>query len=114
MQNSADFPQFLSTSVSILTNDIFGSCSHIRQREASKTDDPNILLLSNCRVYLLARSINVMVASIVLTLPIVVLYWLAEMKFRLLALTAFTFLFSALLCGFTKSRNYEIFSATAA
>lgn len=79
-----------------------------------KTSDPNVRYMNASRMNSITRSINTILAVATLIVPVVVLYRVDTILKRLVAISAFTFVFSSLLAVFTQSRNYEIFSATAA
>ena len=84
------------------------------QDDAGKTKDDHLIIFTPSRVGRVSRCITTLLAVISLSGPISVLYTLDSMFLRLWALTLFTAAFSSILSLSTESRNYEIFSATAA
>jgi hypothetical protein len=79
-----------------------------------KSSDPNVRYTNASRMNSITRSTNTILAVATLIVPVVILYRMDTIVKRLVAISAFTFVFSSLLAAFTQSRNYEIFSATAA
>ena len=63
---------------------------------------------------MIVRTITALMAIAILTVPITVLYKVENMNMRLWVVGLFTGCFALILCVFTQSRNYEIFTATAA
>jgi hypothetical protein len=63
---------------------------------------------------LIARLLTTLIAIAILTSPIAVLYNISDMSTRLWVVGLFTGIFSSVLSIFTRSRKFEIFSATAA
>ncbi|KAF2492985.1 hypothetical protein BU16DRAFT_620278 [Lophium mytilinum] len=82
--------------------------------DSSKSNDRHVLLLSPSRIHAVSRFLTTALAVLTLTVPIVVLYVVHAMTSRLCIISLFTALFSSALSWLTHSRNYEIFSATAA
>jgi hypothetical protein len=62
----------------------------------------------------ITRWTTTVLAVATLIVPVVVLYKVGTVAKRLVAISAFTSVFSSMLAAFTQSRNYEIFAATAA
>lgn len=62
----------------------------------------------------MSRFLATTFAVLSLVVPVVVLYFIESTPQRLGIITVFTTIFSSILCWLTQSRNYEIFSATAA
>jgi len=88
---------------------------HLTSKEdALKSTDSHISFFTPSRVWKISRFLTTIFAIFVLTVPVVALYYIETISSRLWAIIAFTTLFSSLLSLSTRSRNYEIFSATAA
>ncbi|CAM1511326.1 Fc.00g088390.m01.CDS01 [Cosmosporella sp. VM-42] len=81
---------------------------------SSKSEDPHIQLLRQSRITSASRTLTTTFAVFTLVIPITVLYNVETIASRLWVITGFTAIFSSALCWLTSSRNYEIFSATAA
>ncbi|KAF5008705.1 hypothetical protein FDECE_5032 [Fusarium decemcellulare] len=81
---------------------------------SSKSDDPRVKLFKTSRLVAVSRALTTILAVTTLVLPIGVLYCVEPIPERLGIIAAFTIIFSSALCWLTSSRNYEIFSATAA
>ncbi|KAL2281755.1 hypothetical protein FJTKL_11430 [Diaporthe vaccinii] len=79
-----------------------------------KSEDPNVTITEPSRLMSTSRVLTTILAVVSMTVPIVVLYCARSMVTRLWALSIFTAIFSSALCWLTESRNYEIFTATAA
>jgi len=84
------------------------------QDVVDKSDDRHVILFASARVITATRFLTTFLAATIMTVPIIVLYNVEKMSYRLWIITVFTGLFSSVLCLFTQSRNSEIFSATAA
>lgn len=80
----------------------------------SKSGDPHVVLFKASSVVAMSRFLATTFAVLSLVVPVVVLYIVESTPQRLGIITVFTTIFSSLLCWLTQSRNYEIFSATAA
>ncbi|KAF2812454.1 uncharacterized protein BDZ99DRAFT_383497 [Mytilinidion resinicola] len=91
--------------------DIFisGCASHTH-----KSNDKHVIMVNTSYTLVIARLLATFMAIAILTIPIAVLYRVSNMSGRLWIIGIFTGLFSSVLSIFTQSRNYEIFSATAA
>ncbi|KAF2001716.1 hypothetical protein P154DRAFT_619088 [Amniculicola lignicola CBS 123094] len=83
------------------------------ERDLEKSTDKHVFHFSSDRVATISRFITAICAVSTLTVPIAVLYTITSMEWRLGVVTAFTVVFAASLC-MTQTRNFEIFSATAA
>lgn len=79
-----------------------------------KSNDKHVIMVNPSYTLVIARLLITFMAIAILTIPIAVLYGVSDMSGRLWIIGIFTGLFSSVLCIFTQSRNYEIFSATAA
>ena len=84
------------------------------QKASSKSSDPNVILTQQSNVVAVSRLLTMLSAVLTLVVPIGILYEVEDMVARLWIIAGFTTLFSSALCWLTSSRNYEIFSATAA
>ena len=62
----------------------------------------------------MSRLLTTILAVLALTVPIIALYAVHAMGSRLCIVTLFTAMFASALAWLTQSRNFEIFSATAA
>ncbi|PSN60376.1 hypothetical protein BS50DRAFT_506667, partial [Corynespora cassiicola Philippines] len=82
-------------------------------RDQEKSDDDHIIHYSADRVATISRFLTALLAVATLTIPIAVLYSIEKMESRLWVIVIFTAIFSGALC-MTQTRNFEIFSATAA
>ncbi|KAF2261111.1 hypothetical protein CC78DRAFT_471179, partial [Lojkania enalia] len=80
---------------------------------SQKSTDNHVLHFSPQCIAAVSRGITTILAVATLTVPIAVLYSIPKMTSRLWAITIFTGIFSGALC-MTHTRNFEIFSATAA
>lgn len=83
------------------------------QQDREKSTDCRVTYFSTERVDMISRVLTTFLAVATLTVPIGVLYNIQKMAARLWAIALFTTIFSAALC-MTQSRNFEMFSATAA
>jgi hypothetical protein len=88
---------------------VFG-CGHDRR----KSIDPNVRYTNVGKMTTITRWTTTVLAVATLIVPVVVLYKVGTVAKRLVAISAFTSVFSSMLAAFTQSRNYEIFAATAA
>ncbi|KAI1399457.1 hypothetical protein F4819DRAFT_415797 [Hypoxylon fuscum] len=79
-----------------------------------KSDDPRIKFLQQSKIIAASRTLTTILAVFSLVVPIAVLYSVNSIELRLCIIAGFTAIFSSALCWLTSSRNYEIFSATAA
>ncbi|UPK95374.1 hypothetical protein LCI18_006309 [Fusarium solani-melongenae] len=79
-----------------------------------KSEDPQIQFIKQSKVIAVSRTLTTIFAVATLVVPIGILYAVKAVPARLWVITAFTGVFSSALCWLTSSRNYEIFSATAA
>ncbi|KAI1415017.1 hypothetical protein F5Y13DRAFT_197018 [Hypoxylon sp. FL1857] len=82
--------------------------------EHSLSDDEHILFCQRSQILVASRLLTTFFAVAFLTIPIVVLYNISTIAMRMVALVAFTAMFSSTLCWTTESRNYEILAVTAA
>ncbi|OIW24413.1 hypothetical protein CONLIGDRAFT_565921, partial [Coniochaeta ligniaria NRRL 30616] len=80
----------------------------------SRSDDANLRLLDQSKLLEMSRSIATIFAVLALIIPVVVLYSVQAVASRLWIISGFTAMFSSALRLLTLSRNFEIFSATAA
>ncbi|KAF8543351.1 hypothetical protein BDD12DRAFT_234760 [Trichophaea hybrida] len=78
------------------------------------TDDENIMLFSNSRIETLARCLTAFLATIILSLPVVLLYFFNQPLVKLLIILVSTFIFSLAIAVLTRARKAEVFAATAA
>lgn len=81
---------------------------------SGRSSDPKVKIIRLSRLVAVSRALNTLLAIATLVAPIVVLYLVKPIPKRLFVIAAFTVVFSSALCWLTSSRNYEIFSATAA
>lgn len=81
---------------------------------SARSSDPRVKILRPSRLVAVSRALTTLLAVATLVVPIGVLYAVQPIPIRLCIITAFTTIFSSALCWLTSSRNYEIFSATAA
>ncbi|KLP06711.1 uncharacterized protein LW94_13349 [Fusarium fujikuroi] len=81
---------------------------------SARSDDPKVKLIKASRLVAVSRALTTVLAVTTLVVPIGVLYSVHPVPMRLCIIAAFTCIFSSALCWLTSSRNYEIFSATAA
>lgn len=81
---------------------------------SARSDDPKVKLIKASRLVAVSRALTTVLAVTTLVVPIGVLYSVQPVPMRLFIIAAFTCIFSSALCWLTSSRNYEIFSATAA
>lgn len=81
----------------------------IRGSESTGLSRCNLTLL-----HILERTLNVVLAALVPSIAVLVLYFIKRLDYRLCAVAAFSTLFAVVLALFTKSRPVEIFTATAA
>ncbi|RMJ16570.1 hypothetical protein CDV36_003723 [Fusarium kuroshium] len=79
-----------------------------------KSEDPQIQFIKQSKVVAVSRALTTLFAVATLVVPIGILYAVKAVPTRLWVIAAFTGVFSSSLCWLTSSRNYEIFSATAA
>ncbi|KAJ3539276.1 hypothetical protein NM208_g5556 [Fusarium decemcellulare] len=79
-----------------------------------KSGDPQVKLVKTSRLVAVSRTLTTILAIATLVVPIGVLYCVEPIPERLGIIAGFTIIFSSALCWLTSSRNYEIFSATAA
>ncbi|PTD03316.1 hypothetical protein HYE67_011359 [Fusarium culmorum] len=82
--------------------------------KSGRSSDPRVKIIKPLRLVSVSRALNTLLAIATLVAPIVVLYLVKPIPMRLCIIAAFTVVFSSALCWLTSSRNYEIFSATAA
>jgi hypothetical protein len=85
-----------------------------RQTQSKKSDDEHVIIINSFYTRMVVRCLITLMAVALLTVPITVLYKVSDMTKRLWIVCIFTGCFASILCTFTRSRNYEIFSATAA
>ncbi|KAK4184108.1 hypothetical protein QBC35DRAFT_517792 [Podospora australis] len=90
------------------------SSPRLHQASSSKSNDPCIQFLNHSKLMAASRSIATVLAVFGLVAPIVILYSVEAVVSRLWIISGFTAIFSSALRWLTMSRNYEIFSATAA
>ncbi len=62
----------------------------------------------------MAKMLVTIIATLLLLIPIVVLYYIHKTSLRLLAIAMFTIAFSASLALLTRAKASDIFTATAA
>ncbi|KAF2112297.1 hypothetical protein BDV96DRAFT_158224 [Lophiotrema nucula] len=80
----------------------------------SRSKDKHVITVDASLIIRISRAITTSLAILTLTVPISILYKVRNMSSRLWIIGISTAVFSSCLCLFTHSRNYEIFSATAA
>ncbi|KAK4220387.1 hypothetical protein QBC37DRAFT_367395 [Rhypophila decipiens] len=90
------------------------TCQRIWASPSPKSDDPHVRLANHSKIMAVSRTLATVFAVFALIIPIVVLYNVQAVTSRLWIISGFTALFSSALRWLTMSRNYEIFSATAA
>jgi hypothetical protein len=83
------------------------------QCDRDRSTDENVVYFSAERVATASRILTTFFAVTTLTVPIAVLYSIADMVSRLFVIAMFTAVFATALC-LTQTRNFEIFSASAA
>lgn len=76
--------------------------------------DHRVILFNTPHVSALARALATFFATMILTSPVVGLYFAKRLSTRLWIVSLCTAVFSAVISVFTHSRNVELFSATAA
>ncbi len=84
------------------------------KRAQQVTEDKNVIICSNERVYCISRLLVIILAITLLVVPIVLLYLFEKTVVRLSIVVVFILLFLCTLALCTTARNFEIFAATAA
>ncbi|EOA88824.1 uncharacterized protein SETTUDRAFT_106391, partial [Exserohilum turcica Et28A] len=93
-------------------NVLLKQLSHRTHTSVSR--DPHVITVDMSLIMSIARALTTLLAVMILTIPISVLYNVKSMTSRLCIIGVSTGTFSSCLCVLTHSRHAEIFSATAA
>jgi beta-lactamase regulating signal transducer with metallopeptidase domain len=86
----------------------------VPKRAQQVTEDKNVTICSNERVYRISRLLVIILAITLLVVPIVLLYLFESTVLRFSIIVVFILLFLCTLALCTRARNFEIFAATAA
>jgi hypothetical protein len=85
-----------------------------KQDRGWDTEDPYTHLRSSRRIELAAKVVGVMVIVALLMVPLVVLYFVTDPRWRLGIIVLATLLVALFLALLTRSRRFEVFAGTAA
>jgi hypothetical protein len=83
------------------------------QDDRAKTTDSDLHFYSNYRLRVVARLVHTVAASLMIVIPVFLLYLLPSSKARLSIIALFIIVFAFALALLTRAGRHEIFVATA-
>jgi uncharacterized protein DUF6594 len=86
----------------------------IAKARRGETDDPHTHLRSPSRIDAVAKFVSILAITIILMVPLVVVYVLESDIARLAVMLVAIFLAAVFLAVLTRSRRFEVFAGTAA